>query len=385
MKMSSASPRRPLPPARWRAAICCAILAARAAAPAAEGEAVRQAPVEIDRFGVTADGRAVDRFTLRNASGMTVRIIGYGATVTELLVPDRAGRLADVVLGFDTLGPYERESPYFGCTVGRVAFRITNAAFELDGRRHELTRNAGAHHLHGGERGFSRVVWEAEPIPGAAAVRFRHRSPDGDQGYPGAVDAAVVYALTDADELRIDYTATADRPTPINLTHHSYFNLAGAAAGDVLDHELRLDADRYSPTDAALIPTGDIAPVRGTPFDFQEPHRIGERIAAAGGYDLAYLRRAPGRGLASVATLVEPGSGRRLEVLTTSPAVILYTGNYLDGTLTGKAGAVYRRHAGVCLETGHLPDSVNRPEFPSTILRPGETYRETCVYRFGAR
>jgi len=346
---------------------------------------VRQASVEIDRFGVTADGRAVDRFTLRNASGMIVRIIGYGATITELLVPDRAGRLADVVLGFDTLRPYEQESPYFGGTVGRVAFRITNAAFDLDGRRHELTRNAGAHHLHGGERGFSKVVWEAEPILGAAAVRFRHRSPDGDQGYPGAVDAAVVYALTDDDELRIDYTATADRPTPINLTHHSYFNLAGAAAGDVLDHELCLDADRYSPTDATLTPTGAIRPVRGTPFDFQEPHRIGQRIAAAGGYDLAYLRRAPGRELASVATLVEPGSGRRLEVLTTSPAVILYTGNYLDGTLTGKTGAVYRQHAGVCLETGHLPDSVNRPEFPSTILRPGATYRETCVYRFGAR
>jgi aldose 1-epimerase len=318
---------------------------------------------------------------------MTVRIITYGATVTELWVPDRHGKLDDVVLGFDHLGPYETQSPYFGCTVGRVAFRITNAEFTLDGRRYALTRNAGVHHLHGGARGLSRVVWEAE-IPAdspSPCVKFRYRSPDGDQGYPGNLEVAVQYGLTADNELRIEYFATTDQATPVNLTHHSYFNLAGAGSGDVLGHELQLAADRYSPTDAALIPTGELTPVAGTPWDFIRKTRIGARIEQAGGYDLAYLRSEPGSALAPVATLEDPVTGRRLEVLTTAPAVILYTGNYLDGSLKGRGGAVYRKHAGLCLETGHLPDSVNHPAFPSTILRPGATYRQTCVYRFAGK
>lgn len=339
----------------------------------------------VDRFGTTA-GVAVERYTLRNASGLTARLITYGATVTELLVPDRQGRGDDVVLGFDNLRQYETESPYFGCTVGRVAFRITNAEFTLGGRTYHLTRNAGAHHLHGGVRGLSHVVWQAEPQPDvrAPAVMFRYRSPDGDQGYPGNLDVAVVFTLTADNELRIDYTATADQPTPVNLTHHGYFNLAGAAAGDVLGHILHLAADRYTPTDAALIPTGEIVSVHGTPFDFTEPTPIGTRIAQAGGYDLSYLRTAAGRTLARVATVEEPLSGRRMEVLTTSPAIVLYTGNALDGRRQGKAGMRYGQHAGLCLETGYLPDSVNHPAFPTIILPAGETYRETCVYRFSA-
>jgi aldose 1-epimerase len=341
----------------------------------------------MDRFGVTADGVAVERYTLRNAAGMTVKIITYGATVTELRAPDRQGRFADVVLGFDSLRQYETDSPYFGCTVGRVAFRITNAQFTLDGKLYRLTRNAGQHHLHGGVKGLSKVVWRAEPQVGQdlPAVKFSYRSPDGDQGYPGNLDVTVVYTLTERNELRIGYTAVTDQNTPVNLSHHSYFNLAGAGAGDVLGHLLQLEADRYTPTDAATIPTGEIVTVRGTPFDFLTKEKIGARIERVGGYDLSYLRSESGRELVRVATLEEPISGRRMDVLTTSPAIILYTGNYLDGSLKGKSGVTYRKHAGVCLETGHLPDSVNQARFPTTILHPGKTYRETCIYRFSAK
>ncbi len=344
---------------------------------------MNHASVERDRFGTTEDGVQVERYTLRNGGGMTARIITFGATVTELWVADRRGRLADVVLGFDHLRQYETESPYFGCTVGRVAFRTTNAEFTLGGHIHHLTRNAGQHHLHGGSRGLSHVVWQAEPRPDrdAPAVRFRHRSPDGDQGYPGNLDVSVVFTLTAAHELRIDYTAITDRATPVNLTHHSYFNLAGSASGTVLRHHLRLAADRYTPMNEALIPTGEIASVEGTPLDFRQTTPIGARIQAVGGYDHSYLRTA---GSDAVATLTDPDSGRRMDVVTSSPALVLYTGNYLDGTLHGKQGAIYQQHAGVCLETGYLPDSVHQAAFPSIILPPDKTYREHCSYRFAA-
>ena len=235
------------------------------------------APIETDLFGTTADGEPVRRYTLRGVAGITARIITYGATLTELLVPDRHGSLADVVLGFDNLRQYETESPYFGCIVGRVAFRTTNATFTLDGRTYHLTHNAGPHHLHGGTRGLSKVVWQAEPLThtDSPAVQFHYRSPDGDQGYPGNLDVSVTYALTPERELRIDYLATTDQATPVNLTHHSYFNLTGAAAGDVLGHHLQLAADRYTPTDATLIPTGEVVSVAGTPFDFRRPTAIG--------------------------------------------------------------------------------------------------------------
>jgi aldose 1-epimerase len=340
--------------------------------------------IDTDLFGMTCDGQSVHRFTLRNSAGMMVRIIDYGATVTELWVPDRHGRFDDVVLGFDNLRQYETENPYFGSTVGRVAFRITEAEFTLDGKTYHLTRNAGPHHLHGGIRGLSKVVWRAEilPDPKAPAVQFLFRSPDGDQGYPGNLDVALLFKLSSHNELLIDYTAISDRATPVNLTHHGYFNLAGAAVGDVLGHVLQLDADHYTPTDPTMIPTGEIVSVQGTPFDFTEARPIGERLEEVGGYDLSYLRRVGDSSLVRVASLEELLSGRRMEVITTAPAIVLYTGNALDGSLRGKGGMVYKKHAGLCLETGHLPDSVHHDNFPSIILRPGVTYRQTCIYRF---
>ncbi len=347
--------------------------------------------IEKGVFGVTADGIQVDRYTLRNVSGMTVRLITYGATVIELCVPDREGRFSDVVLGFDRLEQYETESPYFGCIVGRVAFRITHGRFELDGNSYQLTLNTGPHHLHGGVKGLSRVVWEAEPIESGEgpAVKLSYRSPDGDQGYPGNLDVAAVYTLNDQDEMQIDYTAKTDRPTPVNLTHHGYFNLAGAGSGDVWSHVLWLKADRYSVTDEAIIPTGELVPVEGTRLDFTTPTALGARLDHAGGqvvgYDLAYLLDRQDDSLVHMATMHEPVSGRVMEVDTTAPAMIFYTGEYLDGTLEGKGGVVYPRHAGFCLEPGHLPDSVHHPGFPSVILRPGETYRQTSLYRFSTK
>jgi len=340
-------------------------------------------PIAKDVFGVTRHGIDVDRYTLTNTSGLTLRVMTYGATVTELRAPDRNGRLDDVVLGFDRLEQYETESPYFGCVIGRVAFRIVNGRFDLDGQSYRLALNNGAHHLHGGTGGLSWRVWDAEPvaIDGAPGVRLTCSSPDGDQGYPGNLLVEVIYSLNDDGEMRIDYAATADRPTPVNLTHHGYFNLAGAASGDVLDHVLWLDADRYSVTDASLAPTGEL--VR---YDFTTPTAIGERLervdGTTRGYDLAYLLRRPAGRYAHVATARDPRSGRILEIDTTAPAMIFYTGDYLDGTLAGKAGTVYPRHAGFCLEPGHLPDSVHHPGFPSVIIRPGQTYRQSSTYRF---
>ena len=347
--------------------------------------------VEKDAFADTADGVPVERYTLRNDRGVMVRLITFGATVTELWTPDRYGKSADVVLGFDRLSQYETERRYFGCMVGRVAFRIANGEFDLDGKRYRLTLNDDRQHLHGGVTGFSHVVWQAEPLvnDGSPAVRFTHRSPDGDQGYPGTLDVAVVYTLTEQSELRIDCTAVTDRPTPINLTHHSYFNLTGVGAGNVLGHVLQLDADRWIAGDEPDLPTGDIVSVRNTPYNFTQQTPIGDHIQQAGGavkgYDLCYLLNRADGALNHAATLSEPLTGRTIEVYTTEPAVVLYSGNYLDGSLRGKGGTAYPKHAGVCLETGRPPDAVHHPNFPSTILRPGQTYRHTCVYGFSAK
>lgn len=377
-------------PGRVAAVVLAAAWLASGGPAGAQGlTTVTTTTIEQDRFGVTADGIPVERYTLRNAGGTTVRLITFGATVTELWVPDRHGNRADVVLGFDDLALYERPRTYFGCTVGRVAFRIDEGRFTLDGKPYQLSINAAPHHLHGGTRGLSKVVWRAEPMAGPAgqAVRFTCRSPDGDQGYPGTLDVAVVYTLTAHDELRIDYRATADRATPVSLTHHGSFNLAGAAAGDVLGHVLQLEADGRAVGDDRGLPTGVIAPVAGSAFDFRTAKTIAQDMRpgteTAAGFDTAFVVERRGKALVPVARVAEPGSGRVLEVLSTEPAVVLYTGNYLDGTLVGKGGVAYRRHAGLCLETAHLPDSVNRPEFPSIILRPGATYTQTCVYRFG--
>lgn len=345
------------------------------------------------RFGTTAEGATVDRFTLSNGRGLTVCLLTYGAALSELSFPDREGRAADLVLGFDRIAPYEdpAQNPYFGATVGRVAFRITLGQFTLDGKRYQLSLNNPPHHLHGGMRGFSRCVWNAEAAAGAEgpAVKFSLTSPDGDQGYPGAVKAEVVYTVTRDNALRIEYSATADRPTPVNLTHHSYFNLAGAGSGNVLGHTLELAASHYTPLDAKMIPTGEVAAVAGTPFDFRRPARIGDRMKSypevADGYDLSFPLDGANGTLRRAATLSESACGRIMEVWTTQPAIVLYTGNYLDGTVRGKGNALYGKHAGICLETAHLPDSVNQPKFPSTILRPGRIYRQTCEYRFGVR
>lgn len=345
-------------------------------------------PIEKDSFGNTSDGRSVDRFTLRGPNGMLVRVISFGATVTELHVPDCDGRLADVVLGFDNLASYETKSPYFGATVGRSAFRIPYGRFDLDGQSYQLDANGGPHHIHGGTKGFSWLVWDAERLDedDEPAVRFTYHSPEGDQGYPGAVDATATYALTDAGELRIEFTATCDRPTPVDMTHHGYFNLAGPGAGNVNSHVVQIAADLYSETDDHVIATGALLPVEGTPYDFTEPRRIGERLGMlpeqSGGYDLAYLNRNQSGTIAEVAAAHEPTTGRTMRVLTDAPALIFYGGNYLDGTLRGKSGFAYEKHSGFAMETAGLPDAVNNANFPSIILRPGETYRRTCIYQF---
>ena len=345
-----------------------------------------KASVQISSFGKLPDSTPVELFTLANANGLIARITNFGTIITELHVPDRAWHLGDIVLGFDNLGQYLQKHPYFGCTVGRVANRIAKGRFTLDGRTYQLAINNGPNHLHGGIKGFDKALWKAEPQPGAS-VQFTYTSPDGEEGYPGRVEATVLMTLTDQNDLRIDYTAVSDKATPLNLTNHSYFNLAGQ--GDVLGHELTIAASQYTPSDSTLIPTGEIKPVKGTPLDFTSPKTIGARISQMRGeefgYDHNYVLDSGGQALALAARAYEPASGRVLEVHTTQPGVQLYTANYLDGTLQGKSGIVYQQHHAFCLETQHFPDSVNHANFPSTILRPGETYRQTTVHKFAVR
>jgi aldose 1-epimerase len=346
-----------------------------------------------ESFAVTPDGHAVDAFTLTNARGMQVRFTAYGGTVLSIVVPDRDGRLADVTLGHDTLEGYEADDRYFGALIGRYANRIAHGRFTLDGVEHVLSTNEGAHQLHGGRRGFDRVVWEVAPFSGdaGAGAELRYTSADGEEGYPGTVHARVTYTLSDDDALRVDYHAVTDRATPVNLTHHAYFNLAGHAAGSILAHELTIPASHVTPVDAGLIPTGERRAVRGTPFDFTAATPIGARIAAddaqlalAGGYDHNFvLDRAPGDGPTLAARLRDPASGRTLEILTTEPGIQFYSGNRVDRGIVAKDGHAYRRHGGLALEPQHFPDSPNQPAFPSTILRPGEEYTSRTVYRFG--
>ncbi len=334
-------------------------------------------------FGKLADGTPVELFTLTNTHGLVAKITNYGTIITELHVPDRNGKLGDVVLGFDNLDQYLKGHPCFGCTVGRVANRIANGRFTLDGKTYVLAINNGPNHLHGGIKGFDKALWKAEHQAGAA-IKFTHTSPNGEEGYPGNLAVAVTMTLTDANEFRIDYTATTDRPTPVNLTNHSYFNLA--TEGDVLGHELMIAADYYTPADGTLIPTGEIKPVKGTPLDFTKPQPIGARFSQLHmnpvGYDHNFVLNSGGKSLALAARAYEPKSGRVMEVHTTEPGVQLYTANSMNGSLTGKRGVVYQNHAGFCLETEHFPDSVNQPKFPSVILRPDQTYRQTTSHKF---
>jgi aldose 1-epimerase len=358
--------------------------------PPAPRPAARAAGITSQPFGKTADGRAVTLFVLTNVNGLRVRAITYGGIITSLEVPDRAGAMADVVLGFDRLDGYLTDHPYFGAVVGRYANRIAGGRFTLDGRTYALATNNGPNHLHGGRRGFDKFVWDAAPAPSGAAVTFSRTSPDGEEGYPGTLEARVGYTLTDSNELIVEYHATTDKPTPVNLTQHTYFNLAGDAGRDVLGHELTIHADRFTPVDATLIPTGEIADVQGTPFDFRRPTAIGARIDApheqivrGKGYDHNFVLNRTRDGLEPAARVVEPKSGRTLSVSTTQPGLQFYTGNFLDGSITGKRGRTYAQRTGFCLETQHFPDSPNQPSFPSAILRPGQPYSTKTVFTFG--
>jgi aldose 1-epimerase len=342
-------------------------------------------------FGKTAGGAMVDALTLKNKNGMVAKLITLGATLTELHVPDKNGKLADVVLGFDNVAGYESDAnQHFGCTTGRVANRIAKARFTLDGKEYQLAVNNGPNHLHGGtKRNLGKVVWKAEPVKsdGGQGVRFSYTSPDGEEGYPGTLQITVTYTLTDKNELRIDYTATTDKATPVNLTNHSYFNLSGAGTPTVLDHELTLNAAKYTPTDEGLIPTGKIEPVAGTPLDFTKPAVIRPRVeqllkTPAIGIDHNFVLNKTDVKTAA-AKVRDPASGRTLTVYTDQPAIQVYSGNFLKGQ-TGKGGKTYPIRSALCLETQHFPDSVNRPEFPSTILKPGQTYRQTCIYAFSS-
>ena len=334
----------------------------------------------------------MELYTLSNRNGLRAKIMTYGAILTELHVPDRLGNFSDVVLGFDNLAAYLKGHPYFGATTGRYANRIAKGKFTLNGKEYTLAVNNGPNHLHGGVKGLDKRVWKAEPVsvPHGAAVKFTYFSPNGEEGYPGNLTVAVTYTLTDGNELRLDYEATTDQDTPINLTNHSYYNLAGAGHGTILNHELQINADRYTPVDATSIPLGEIRAVRGSVMDFTTSTAIGARIdqvgGTPGGYDHNFVLNKPQAGaLALAATVYEPGSGRVMKVLTTEPGVQLYTGNYLDGTLTGKGGLGYPFRSGLCLECQHFPDSVNQPAFPSVILKPGQTYRHTTVHQFSVR
>ena len=342
--------------------------------------------IQEENFGKLQDGSTVKRYTLKNKNGVTAKLMEYGAILTELWVPDQNGNLQDVVCGFDNLDRYLKGHPFFGAIAGRYANRIAKAEFSLDGKEYKLAANNGRNHLHGGNKGFDKQHWRSESSekPGEQSVRFSYLSKDGEEGYPGNLSVTVTYTLTDENELRIEYTGVTDKATVLNLTNHSYFNLAGS--GDVLGHEMMINADRYTPVDDELIPTGEIAPVKGTPLDFTQPHTIGERIdqlkPKPGGYDHNFVLNSGGKSLELAARVTEPKSGRVMEVQTTQPGVQLYTANGLDGQITGVGGVSYVKYGAFCLETQHFPDSPHHANFPSVVLRPGETFRSTTIYTF---
>ena len=350
--------------------------------------------VEKSFWGTTKEGTPIEIYTLTNDNGVMVQLTNYGATVVSLYVPDKEGSLDDVVLGFDSVSDYEKPdpyNPYFGATVGRYANRIAGGQFTLEGKTYTLVQNNGPNHLHGGLKGFKDQIFEAIPMktPEGPAVRFKYLSHDGEEGYPGNLQVSVTFTLTNDNELKIKYLATTDKPTIVNLTNHSYFNLAGEGSGDILNHELMIVADNYTPVDDTLIPTGEIAPVAGTPLDFTTPHKIGERIGELireegddpfRGYDHNFVLNNQTGELALAARAKESSTGRVMEVYTTEPGVQLYTGNWVN--TRGKEGKLYEQFSGFCLETQHYPDSPNHPDFPSTVLRPGEVYSTVTIYKF---
>jgi len=355
------------------------------------GPVTRHPTVTSDRFGTAPDGKPVTLYTLTNTAGMEVRIMTYGGIIVSIRTPDRKGVLDDVVLGYDSLDGYVKNSPYLGAIVGRYGNRIAKGHFTLDGKAYTLAVNNGPNALHGGLKGFDKVVWTAEPIPGdsAVGVKLSYTSSDGEEGYPGTLQVTVSYMLRPDNKLAVSYQASTDKATPVNLTQHSYFNLAGAGRSTILGHVLTLNADHFTPVDSTLIPTGEIAPVDGTPFDFRTPTPIGARIDQqdaqiknGGGYDHNFVLTRNAPGLSLVARVMDPGTGRVLTVTSTEPGVQFYTGNFLDGKITGKGGYVYLRRYGFCLETQHFPDSPNHANFPSTILHPGEQYQSQTVFAF---
>jgi aldose 1-epimerase len=344
-------------------------------------------------FGTLPDGRDIDLYLLTNNGGMQASIMSYGGVVTSLTAADRRGQFADVVLGFDNLDDYLAGHPYFGAIIGRYGNRIANGTFTLDGQTHTLARNNNGNHLHGGMAGFDKALWSGKPEfhPDGPRLRLIHVSTDGEESYPGQLEVTVDYILTHDNELRIDYRATSDKPTHVNLTNHSYFNLAGPDSGDILGHEVLINADHFTPVVDRLIPTGEIRGVEGTPMDFREPSTVGaqiddddEQLQFGSGYDHNFVLNSAGTELSFAARVFEPTTGRVMEVLTREPGVQFYTANFLDGTLIGKEGKVYGRRCALCLETQHFPDSPNRPEFPTTVLRPDGVYESTTVYRFSA-
>lgn len=345
-------------------------------------------------FGQTADGEGIDLITLRNQQGIEIRLMTYGGIILSIKTPDRTGAVDDITLGYDTAAGYFRNSTYFGVLVGRYANRIAKAKFTLDGKTYTLPANNGVNSLHGGTTGWDQKVWKIEREPfqnaGGVGVTLTLTSPDGDQGYPGEVKARVTYTLTDDSRLIVDYDATSNAPTVINMTQHTYFNLAGSKATDVLGQELMINADKYTPVDDTLIPTGELAPVAGTPFDFKLATKIGARIdqnneqlKRGKGYDHNWVLNRTGDGLSLAAIARDPGTGRTIEISTTEPGIQFYSGNFLDGSNVGKGGKVYGHRGGFCLETQHYPDSPNHPSFPSTVLRPGGRYTSQTVFKFG--
>ncbi len=369
----------------WNAFALVALFALSAAI----GRTAGVSKVEKVPFG-TADGKAVDLYVLTDSGGMVAKIMTYGAIVTELDTPDRDGTMDDIVLGFGSLAGYLGKEPYFGAIVGRVGNRIAKGRFTLDGHTFQLATNDGPNHLHGGTKGFDKVVWNAEVVPGdAPSVKFTYLSKDGEEGYPGNCHVTVVYTIANSDELRIEYTVTTDKDTPVNVTNHSYFNLGGPEKGNILGHVLTLNADKYTVVDSTLIPTGELKSVAGTPMDFRLPTAIGAHIKEVGanpvGYDHNYVLNGGGHGLNLVGSVYDPQSGRAMEVSSTEPGVQFYSGNFLDGTLTGKKGVVYAQYWGLALETQHFPDAMNHPNFESDVLKAGQTYRSTTIYRFSAR
>ncbi len=342
-------------------------------------------------FGKTAQGQPVELYILRNKNGVEAAITNYGGIVVSLKTPDAKGLLADVALGFDSLDGYLKEHPYFGAIVGRYGNRIAKGKFTLNGKEYTLARNNGENSLHGGLQGFDKKVWSArtESADGRQVLTLNYTSKDGEEGYPGKLDVTVVYTLTDDDDLHIDYTAASDQDTVANITNHTYFNLAGEGSGDILGHEISINANRFTPVDAGLIPTGELKSVEGTPFDFRNPKPIGkqindddEQIKRGKGYDHNFVIDHGSNALAPAAKVTDPKSGRVLEVWTTEPGVQFYTGNFLDGTIIGKSGTPYQQRYGFCLETQHFPDSPNQPSFPSTVIKPGTPYKSTTVWKF---